>query len=376
MITTSIFPGRYVQGAHALALLCQETSRLGRAPLILIDPFVDTFLRDEIEDRLGAFTYAFEVFGGEASQTEIDRLVAIAEAAASDVILGVGGGKTMDTAKAVAHALSLPVMIIPTLASTDAPCSALSVIYTEAGAFDRYEVLPRNPDVVLVDTALIAKAPVRFLAAGMGDALATWFEAESCRIRHAGNMTGRPGSMTAYALSRVCYDTLMEYGRLAMTACEQGIVTPALERVVEANTLLSGLGFESGGLASCHAIHNGLTTQEATHAYWHGEKVTIGVLASLFLTDEPGPRIDKVYDFCLDVGLPVTLADIGLDDVTDEALVEIANASCAPGETIHNEPHEVSPETVVWALKMADAEGRRRKTKHQFEESLEAMAAE
>lgn len=376
MITTSIFPGRYVQGAHALALLSPETSRLGKAPLVVIDPKVDDMLHKEVEDRLGAFDLRFEVFRGEASQKEIDRLVAVAESGRSDVVIGMGGGKTMDTAKAVAHSLGLPVMIIPSLASTDAPCSALSVIYTEGGAFERYEVLPRNPDVVLVDTALIAKAPVRFLASGMGDALATWFEAESCRIRHAGNMTGRPGSMTAYALSRLCYDTLMDYGRLAMTACEQGVVTSALERIVEANTLLSGLGFESGGLASCHAIHNGLTTQAATHDYWHGEKVTIGVLASLFLTDEPPPLIDQVYDFCLDIGLPVTLAGIGLEDASNEVLAEIAQASCAPGESIHNEPHEVSPETVMWALKMADAEGRRRSAKHQFEDSLEAMAAQ
>ncbi|MEL6103883.1 MAG: glycerol dehydrogenase [Pseudomonadota bacterium] len=376
MITTSIFPGRYVQGAHALAFLAQETSRLGSAPLVVIDPGVAPIVQPEIEDRLGAFSLHFESFGGEASQKEIDRLLAVAERQKSDVILGVGGGKAMDTAKAVAHGLSLPVMIIPTLASTDAPCSALSVIYTEEGAFERYEVLPKNPDVVLVDTTVIANAPVRFLVAGMGDALATWFEAESCRIRHAGNMTGRPGTMTAYALSRLCYDTLMDYGRLAITACQQAVVTPALEKIVEANTLLSGLGFESGGLASCHAIHNGLTTQDATHAYWHGEKVTIGVLASLFLTDEPTPRIDKVYDFCLDVGLPVTLADIGLADPSDDVLLEIAQASCAPGETIHNETHEVSPEIVVWALKMANAEGERRKARHQFEDSLEAMAAE
>jgi len=343
MITTSIFPGRYIQGAHALDVLSQETSRLGSAPLVIIDAKVAELLHTDIADRLGAFDLSFETFGGESSQKEIDRLTARAESLGTDVILGVGGGKTMDTAKAVAHATGHPVMIIPSLASTDAPCSALAVIYTPSGAFERYEVLPRNPDVVLVDTALIAKAPVRFLASGMGDALATWFEAESCRVRHAGNMTGRPGSMTAYALSRLCYDTLMDYGRLAITACEQGVVTPALERIVEANTLLSGLGFESGGLASCHAIHNGLTSRSETHEYWHGEKVTIGVLASLFLTDEPAPRIDKVYDFCLDVGLPVTLADIGLEEAGEDVLAEIARASCAPGETIHNEPHEVSP---------------------------------
>jgi len=164
MITTSIFPGRYIQGAHALDVLSQETSRLGSAPLVIIDAKVAELLHADISDRLGAFDLSFETFGGESSQKEIDRLTARAESLGTDVILGVGGGKTMDTAKAVAHATGHPVMIIPSLASTDAPCSALSVIYTSSGAFERYEVLPRNPDVVLVDTALIAKAPVRFLA--------------------------------------------------------------------------------------------------------------------------------------------------------------------------------------------------------------------
>jgi glycerol dehydrogenase len=103
-----------------------------------------------------------------------------------------------------------------------------------------------------------------------------------------------------------------------------------------------------------------LTQLEATHAYWHGEKVAIGVLAGLFLSDQPADTIDEVYDFCLDVGLPVTLAEIGLSDVTDADLMTAAQGACAPGETIHNEPLGATPETVFWALKVADAEGRRR----------------
>lgn len=362
MLTTAIFPGRYVQGAHALSVLGEECERLGTRPLVLEDPYVRQTLKADVE---GAFpdtaTPAFETFGGECSQQEIDRLVAQARSDERDTIVGVGGGKTLDTAKAVAFELKLPVVIIPTIASTDAPCSALSVIYTEDGAFERYLVLPHNPNVVIVDTALVAKAPVRFLVAGMGDALATWFEADSCRIRQAANMTGRPGTMTAYALARLCYDTLLEYGSLAKAAVETESVTPALEHVVEANTLLSGLGFESGGLAACHAIHNGLTSLHATHAYWHGEKVAIGVLAALFLTDKSSEMIDEVYDFCETVGLPTTLADIGLAEASDADLELVAQTACAPGETIHNEPADVKPETVLWALKTADREGRRRK---------------
>jgi glycerol dehydrogenase len=201
--------------------------------------------------------------------------------------------------------------VVPTLASTDAPCSSLVVIYTPEGKFKRYLMIPRNPTLVLVDSGIIAAAPVRFLISGIGDALATWFEAEDCRIKGAGNMTTRPGPMTAFELARFCYSTLMRYGRLAKLACEQHQVTPALEHVIEANTLLSGLGFarRAGGR---HAIHNGLTVLPATHKYWHGEKVAFGTLAMLMLTDRAPELIEEVYQFCEDIGLPTTLADIGL----------------------------------------------------------------
>jgi len=362
MITTSIFPGRYVQGANALSLLGEEIGRLGTTPLILVMPLVDGALQAEINSGLGALAETpLEVFGGECSDDEIERLKALVEARNCDVIVGIGGGKTLDTAKAVAYMCKLPMIIVPTIASTDAPCSALSVIYTPTGEFARYLVLPNNPNVVIVDSSLIVKAPARFLVAGMGDALATWFEAESCRIRQAGNMTGRPGTMTAYALAQLCYETLMKYGALALIACEQQVVTPAVEHVIEANTLLSGLGFESGGLASCHAIHNGLTALEETHAYWHGEKVAIGVLASLFLTDKPPEMIETVYDFCESIGLPTTLADIGLGEADDERLMIAATAACAEGETIHNEPTEVAPPVVLAALKAANGVGMKRR---------------
>ena len=360
MLTTAIFPGRYVQGARALAVLGEESSRLGTRPMVIEDAFVRDDLHQEMTAALSAAPDAqFERFGGECSQVEIDRLAELGRSQTCDVIIGVGGGKTLDASKAVAHALGLPVIIVPTIASTDAPCSALSVIYTETGAFERYLILPRNPDVVLVDTAVIARAPVRFLVAGIGDALSTWFEADSCRIKRAGNMTGRPGPMSANALARLCYDTILDYGVLAKSAVEAQSVTPALEHVVEANTLLSGLGFESGGLGACHAIHNGLTVLEPTHDYWHGEKVAIGVLATLFLTDRPAALIEEVFTFCASVGLPTTLADIGLGDVSDADLMRVAEAACAPGETIHNEPAVISPEAVFWALRTADAEGRR-----------------
>ena len=189
----------------------------------------------------------------------------------------------------------------------------------------------------------MAKAPARFLASGMGDALATWFEADSCRISRGPNIAGDAGSMTAHALARLCYETVRDWGLAALTACEAGVVTPALERVVEANTLLSGLGFESGGLGAAHSVHNGLTALAGVRGRYHGEKVAFGVLASLYLTDKPLAVIDEVYALCAALGLPTTLADLGLDGVSAEELLRVAEKACAPGESIHNEPVEISP---------------------------------
>jgi glycerol dehydrogenase len=361
MITTAIFPGRYVQGEGALEVLGEELERLGDAAFALLDPFAAEHLSARLEAAAAdTCRLTRETFGGECSDEEIERVSSLAREAGARVIVGVGGGKTLDAAKAVAHGMRLPVVIVPTIASTDAPCSALSVIYTPGGEVKRYLLLPRNPDVVLVDSGIIAQAPTRFLVAGMGDALATWFEAEDCRIKRGANMTGRLGPMTAYGLAELCYDTLLEYGVMARTACEARVVTPALERVIEANTLLSGLGFESGGLAAAHAIHNGLTLLPETHAYWHGEKVAIGTLAMLMLTDRPAAVVDEVFSFCRAVGLPTRLTDIGLENVSGEALLQAAARACAEGETIHNEPFEVTPQKVLAALLAADAEGRRR----------------
>lgn len=361
MIATTIFPGRYMQGAGAIDRFGQEMARFAERGFVICDPYVLEHVLPDLGSRQGGgIEFGIERFGGECSDEEIARLVGLAKNAGAQVVAGVGGGKTLDTAKAVAHQTGLPVVVVPTAASTDAPCSALAVIYTPQGQYNRLMMFPKNPDVVLVDTELVAKAPVRLLVSGMGDALATWFEADSARANYAANTTGDLGSMTAYALARLCYDTLLNYGVNARASCEVQAVTPALEHIVEANTLLSGLGFESGGLGAAHAIHNGLTVLEQTHNFYHGEKVAIGTLASLFLTDKPSELIDEVYTFCEQIGLPIRLGEIGLENITDEELMKVAQAACAQGETIHNEPRPIAPRDVVWALKAADAEGRMR----------------
>jgi glycerol dehydrogenase len=256
------------------------------------------------------------------------------------VVVGIGGGTTLDTAKAAGHQAGIAWATVPTVASTDAPTSALSVVYTDDGVFEEYVFFPHNPDLVLVDTQMCANAPYRFLVSGMGDALATWVEARATAEARKSTMAGGQPTMAGLALARLSWDTLIDYGFSARQAAQQHVVTPALEKVVEANTLLSGLGFESGGLAAAHAVHNGLTALDQTHHFMHGEKVNFGTLTQFALEDRP------------------TFADLDLGAISKEELETVAKAATVPGETIHNMPFAVTPAMVVDAMVAADSYSR------------------
>jgi glycerol dehydrogenase len=363
MLSVFCAPSRYTQGPDATAALGREIVNLGlEGPaLIVAGRSAVTLLADVWKHSLGEAGVAYTVlpFGGECSSAEIEKGDAAAREIGARLIIGAGGGKVLDTARAIASDLMLPVVNCPTIASSDAPCSALSVVYTEEGVFQEYRIYRRNPDLVLADTSVIAKSPARTLVAGMGDALATWFEAKVCSDGGVKNMRGGASTRSALALAELCYKTLLADGVGALEALRARQATPALERLVEANTLLSGLGFESSGLAAAHAIHNGLTAAPETHHFMHGEKVAFGVVVQLMLESKPRAVVDEVLEFSTSVGLPVTFAGVGLHDPSNAALEQIATRATAAGETIHNEPFEVRPAMVVEALRAANEAGAR-----------------
>lgn len=364
MLTIFCSPSRYVQGPDATKALGSELSKLGldgkvflvsgrSAKKYLTEIWGETFKKAKIDYRL------FE-FAGECSRAEIDRAKEDASNWKAEVVVGAGGGKVLDTARAVASELNLPVVNCPTVASSDAPCSALSVVYNDKGEFDSYYFYKKNPDLVLVDSTMVARAPKRLLVAGMGDALATWFEARTVRESKVNNQVGGLPTKSATALAQLCYETLLEDGPLAACAVEQNRVDEHLERLIEANTLLSGLGFESGGLAVAHSVHNGLTTIEETHDYYHGEKVAFGTLVQLVLEDRPKEEINEVLEFSIKVGLPVTLDQLGMKNPGSHQIDSIAARTVAPGETAHNEPFDVKSDMVAKAVVEADRIGKTR----------------
>ena len=353
-------PGKYVQGAGELSRLGNYAKQFGKKALILISASGYKRTGGVIEKSFDGTdcNIVFDYFNGECCKTEIQRLIEVVKKENCDMVIGVGGGKILDTAKAVAYYEHTPVIICPTIASTDAPCSALSVIYTEDGVFEEYLFLPANPNMVLMDTEVIAKSPARLTVAGMGDALATYFEARACYQKDAISCAGGHGTMAAMALAELCFDTLMEEGVKAKIALEAGVCTTAVEKVIEANTLLSGIGFESGGLAGAHAIHNGLTVLEECHHMYHGEKVAFGTITQLMLENIPADELEEIVGFCVEVGLPVTLKELGVTEITKDKIMAVAEAACAPTDTLHNMPFEVTPEKVYAAIMAADAYGK------------------
>lgn len=361
MFKKAVFPGKYIQGVGAISELPALIGLLGKKGLILASPSVKTKVLPGCGIDWGAQGVAIELFGGECCEKELARLSELVTQTHVDVLVGMGGGKTIDTAKIVADRSGIPVIVIPTIASTDAPCSGCAVLYSTDGIFDSVCYQKANPAVVLVDVGIIAAAPTRFLVSGMGDALSTWFEARSCDRTQSANECGGYGTMVGLSIAKLCYETLLAYGAAAKVASEKRIVTPALEHVVEANILLSGIGFESAGLAAAHSIHNGLTALAETHSFYHGEKVAFGVLAGLQLTDASPDESGTVFSFCETVGLPTTLADIGLEKADRRKLMEAAEKACAPGQSIHHEAGMITPEKVFYAMLAANAIGQERR---------------
>ena len=231
----------------------------------------------------------------------------------------------------------------------------------------------QSPSVVLIDTTIIAQAPTRFLVSGMGDALSTYFEARATTRAYANVNAGLPcgaregfcppakSTNTALALAKLCYETLLEDGLKAKEASDLNVVTPALENIIEANILLSGLGFESGGLAAVHAIHDGLTVLHEAHGATHGEKVAFSVICQLVLENAPTQELEEVLTFANSIGLPVCLEDLGVKHITDEQLTSVAEKACIPEESIHSMPFPIDVGSVKSAIMVADAIGRKSK---------------
>ncbi|MGF6907415.1 glycerol dehydrogenase [Fusobacterium sp. PH5-44] len=356
-------PGKYIQGAGEVKNIGKIIKNMGTNFLVLMSKRSKSEIWEIIYSSITEAGYKCicEIFNGECTLEEISRLVEIGKTNNCNSVISFGGGKIIDTGTAVAVGLDSTSIVIPTIASNDAPCSGLSVVYNDKGEVVKVIFGKRNPDLVIVDPDLLIKSPKKYLIAGMGDALSTYFEARACKESKAKNMGRGTATSIALQMGKLCYELLLANGEKALEEFENGIVGEAIENILEANILLSGIGFESGGLAAAHAINDGFSQSQQAHKALHGEKVAYGTLCQLILEKVSEKDYDEVFNFCKSIGLPTKLSDLGIVKINPEEIKNIAAAACAPTQSTKNMPFAVSIDDVENAIYKVNEIGESRK---------------
>ncbi|QJP16131.1 glycerol dehydrogenase [Starkeya sp. ORNL1] len=342
-------PHRYVQGPGAIEALPALTAELGGRPVLVTDAPVWALLRERVEAAYGAQTPPLVLADPEITYATIKTAGEAARQHGPTVVIGAGGGKALDIAKGVAHALRIPVITVPTIASTDAPTSKVYVVYNEAHELVGVEHMPGNPAAVVVDTTLIAKAPLRFLLAGIGDAIAKKFEAEASFNAGAANMHRTRPLLSALVLAESCYQTLRHDGEAAVAAARSGAVTSELENVVEAGILMAGLAFENSGLSFAHAMTRGLSAAPMTARTLHGEQVAYALLVQLVLEQRTDGIVADLLGFYRRIGLPTNLRELS-GAAFDEAQAGLMAERTMEAPHTQKMPYPVTAETIVAAM--------------------------
>lgn len=257
------------------------------------------------------------------------------EAGSADIIIGIGGGTVLDTAKAAAALLNIEVMTIPTIPGTCAAATPLSVIYDDEGNFERVQYHKRSSYLTLVDPLLLLSSPIAYVKSGIGDTLAKWYEAEAIIRNTADSLS----IMVQAGLRQSVYirDILLQESLKAVESIEKGEPSPALTNVLEAVIVLAGTvgGYAGryGRMVSAHAIHNGLTFIAETHHVLHGQKVAYGILVQLALEGRTND-IRELLPLYEALGFPKRLSDLGIAENLAQAKQTIAAHACKPEESL------------------------------------------
>jgi len=327
-------PGLYVQGPGALLELGTLIAPIGKRALLVSDTMVVDMLAPRLTPVMEQAGIAFLAvsFTGDVTPANVTRMSEEARAFAPDVVIAAGGGKGVDAGKAVGRELGARQVSLPTAASNDGPTSRNFVFYDEHHKLLSVEKLVRNPDLVLVDTDLIAQAPAALLVSGIGDALVKRFEAAQCIGADGPNMYGARATLAAEALAVRCDEVLRRHAVGALAAARAKKPDAAFEQVIEACFLLAGLGFEGCGLSIAHAMTRGLSAVPQTAAALHGCLVAYALLVQFSLEGRDDAFMAEQISFYRSVGLPTSLRDLGLSDPTAEELHTIADLT-------HRAPH-------------------------------------
>jgi glycerol dehydrogenase len=349
----AIAPARVLRGENCLANSGKEIAQLGIRPLVVGGNQTIEVIKPRLEpvSTTAKLASQFASYSPDCAESSLIRLKKQVQEHSADLIIGVGGGKALDTAKLLAYQCELPIVTIPTSGATCAAWTALSNIYSEAGAFQYDVALSRCPELLILDYGLVRTAPQRTLVAGIGDAIAKWYEASVSSGNSSSTLL-----ISAVQQARILRDILFQKSAIALQKPE----SEEWREVVDATVLLAGVIGGIGG-ADCrtvaaHAVHNGLTHLLEAHDILHGEKVAYGILVQLRLEEMvQGNQLaasarQQLLQFYTDIGLPKTLEDLGLADITLAQLRQVAAIATQPQSDIHRLPFTVSAEQLTAAM--------------------------
>ena len=351
-------PSRYMQGPGLIKRLPKFAANFGPTALLIIDPFFyDEFSVSvpKMFEEAGMKAYTVK-FPGYAGHKELDELVEFVKTLPEipDTFIGMGGGQAMDINKAVAATYRKNWISFATALTTDAPTFTHTVI-NNPGAQNELMFHYKNPDYVVVDTEITIQSPAWMLVSGIGDALATYFESQASyannNVCNAGLEDYRP-TLLGLASAKLCCDILLKDGVAAMRAAKQHLRTPAYENVVEAATLLSGVGTENTGVSIAHGLQAGFAA--LPKHFPHGVGVGYCVLVQLIV--ENNERFEEIFEFNKAVGLPVCTADLEIPaDKRDEILENLVDGVYGTRWNVTNQPHFFEKSTLLDAIKYLDA---------------------
>jgi glycerol dehydrogenase-like iron-containing ADH family enzyme len=352
IFTLSVAPAKVLRGDRLLEQAGNAIARLGTRPLIVGGDRTLKATLPRLESVLAAQQLEASTanYGADCSEAGLATMRQAVEAHKADLIIGVGGGKALDAAKLLAYQCHLPVVTIPTSAATCAAWTALSNVYSEQGAF-LYDVSLENcPDLLLLDYDLIATAPAYTLVAGIGDAIAKWYEASVS----SGN-SEQTLIVSAVQQARVLRDILFQKSAAALQSPGSAVWKEVVDATVLLAGVIGGLGGAECRTVAAHAVHNGLT-HLPVHSSIHGEKVAFGILVQLRLEEMvQGNQLaatsrQQLLKFYTEIGLPQKLSDLGLEDVTLKELEQAAELALAPKSDIHRLPFKVAVEQLMAAM--------------------------
>ena len=348
-------PGRYIQGPGTISEIGRVAKSIGDVACLVVDAGVADLVGAPIRASLAeaGVKAALEPFSGEITYPVIEALTETMRAHHPALVIAAGGGKGLDVGKGVAERLRVPIVTVPTIASNDAPTSATYVVYDEAHTIAAIDRMGVNPHTVLVDTQLIANAPAKFLRWGIGDALTKTFEAAGCWAGRGKTPFGTRPLRTGMVIAEAGYQVLRRHAAKALAAVERGEVTDDLEATVEACILMSGLGFENGGLSIAHSLTRGLVKARGAMTAPHGEQVAYGTLVQLAAERRPDAELQDLAGFLRDIGLPVRLADLGMEEASVAEIDEIAALTMTAPHVV-NLAHEVGAQDVAAAMRRVE----------------------